>query len=87
MNSSGRPAAKEGSGNKQTFNAGSSAGRSVGGPQQKAKGVPNATGERVGGGGEKSPNTASPVGLKATIKTGKNYSAQPGPEAPTQGRL
>lgn len=88
MNSTGRPAAKEGSGSKQTFNsATSTGGRGAGGPQQKMKTVPNATGERVGGGGEKSSNTSGPVGLKGTIKSGKNASPRPQPESSTQGRM
>ena len=88
MNSTGRPSAKDGSGSKQTFNsATSTGGRGAGGPQQKMTGtVPSATGERVGGGGEKATSTASPIGLKGTIKSGKNASAKPQPESPTQGR-
>lgn len=88
MSSAGRSSSKEGSGSKQTFNsATSTGGRGSGGPQQKAKGVSNATGDRVGGGGEHSSNTAGPVGLKGTIKSGKNTSPGAQPEARTQGRM
>lgn len=86
MKKSGESSAKAIPRDSQTFGASGGGGRGAGGPQQKAQGVPHATGERVGGGGDRAVPTASPIGLKATIKSGKGVSSKPQSEAPTQGR-